>query len=260
MSAGSTAKAVVLAQTTGADLRAFGGVNLVQRLSRRVSATAPTVGRIQDKTTGTTSRTRSAVRSRRRACRWPARARPTRQWFLLRQQCLRGYFRLGFAAKTARNQTCDGGDPATISAPDTDVTALAVLSLRAVPAKTAAVRTAITDAVGWLTRRQKVNGSFGGGTATEASNSNSTGLAGWALGETGACGAAAARLMVRDLQVAGDVSGTPLAGENGAIAYDRSRLAAARAEGIGVERDQWRRATRAAPALGNLTLAACRAG
>ena len=260
--AGSTAKAVVLAQTTGADPRAFGGVNLVQRLSRRVSATAPTVGRIQDKTTGTdfANTIGQAFAAQGLSVAGSGKADEAVR-FLLQQQCSPGYFRLGFSAKTARNQTCDGGDPATTSAPDTDVTALAVLSLRAVPRKTAAVRTAITDAVGWLKRRQKVNGSFGGGPATEASNSNSTGLAGWALGETGACGAAVkAARWVRDLQVAGDVSGTPLAGEVGAIAYDRSRLVAAQGEGI-TDRDQWRRATaQAAPALDNLTLAACRAG
>ena len=260
--AGSTAKAVVLAQTTGADPRAFGGVNLVARLANRVSATAPTVGRIQDKTAGQdfANTIGQAFAAQGLSVAGSGKADEAVR-FLLQQQCSPGYFRLGFSAKTARNQTCDGGDPATTSAPDTDVTALAVLSLRAVPRKTAAVRTAITDAVGWLKRRQKVNGSFGGGTATEASNSNSTGLAGWALGETGACGAAVkAARWVRDLQVAGDVSGTPLAGEVGAIAYDRSRFVAAQGEGI-TDRDQWRRATaQAAPALDNLTLTACRAG
>lgn len=262
--AGSTAKAVVLAETTGADPRAFGGVNLVGRLNKRVSATAPTVGRIQDKTAGQdfANVIGQAFAARGLSVAGSGKADEAVR-FLLKQQCASGYFRLNFAAKTAPNQTCDGGDRATTSAPDTDVTALAVLSLTAVPRKTAAVRTAITDAVEWLKRRQKTNGSFGGGTATEASNSNSTGLAGWAFGKTGACGAAVkAARWVRELQVAGAAPGTPLAGENGAIAYDSERLAAARADGIGVpERDQWRRATaQAAPALGNLTLSACRAG
>jgi len=258
--AGSTAKAVVLAQTTGADPRAFGGVNLVTRLTRRVSSTAPTVGRIQDKSATDFANTiGQAFAAQGLSVAGSGKADEAVR-FLLKQQCSAGYFRLGFAAKTARNQTCDGGDRATTSAPDTDVTALAVLSLTAVPRKTAAVRTAIADAVAWLKRRQKVNGSLGGGTATEASNSNSTGLAGWAFGETGACAAAVkAARWVRDLQVSG-AAGTPLAGENGAIAYDRERFAAAQGEGI-TDRDQWRRATaQAAPALGNLTLSACRAG
>lgn len=258
--AGSTAKAVVLAETTGADPRAFGGVNLVTRLNRRVSMTAPTVGRIQDKSaTDYANVIGQALAARGLSVAHSGRADEVVR-FLLKQQCSAGYFRLDFAPKARQNQTCDGARSISEKAPDTDVTAIAVLSLKAVPHKTQAVRSAIADAIAWLKRRQHDNGSFGGGPTTQASNANSTGIAGWALGELGACHAAqdAAR-WVKNLQVSGDLSGTPLAGERGAIAYDRAALEAAQANGIGdAERDQWRRATsQAAPALGNFRLATC---
>ena len=65
---------------------------------------------------------------------------------------------------------------------------------------------------------------------------------------------------VRKLQVRGDVSGTPLAGEKGALAYDRAAMKAAESDGITVEtRDQWRRATsQAAPGLTFTSVKRCR--
>ncbi len=177
--------------------------------------------------------------------------------YLLKQQCKAGFFRLNFAAKDAPKQGCDAGSSED-SSPDTDVTALAVIQLDALPkkAKSGAVKRAIADATTWLKSAQKKNGSFGGGTATESSNANSTGLAAWALGETGSCKKArkSARWVVK-LQVSGDVSGTPLAGEKGAIAYDRAAYQAAVAGGItSADQDQWRRATtQAAPGLRHLT-------
>jgi len=257
---GSTAKAVVVAQTTGADPRHFGGVNLVGRLRARVSDTAPTVGRLQDRSATDYANTIGQAFAARGLSVAGASEAPDAVRFLLAQQCSAGYFRLTFADPTAADQSCDAGDPGSTSAPDTDVTALAVLNLEAVPHKTSAVKTAITGAVRWLKRNQKTNGSFGGGTATEASNSNSTGLAGWALGINGVCGAAAkAASWVRDLQVSGTVAGTPFAGEKGAIAYDRAAYKAAKTDGIGkAQRDQWRRATaQASPALRYLHTSAC---
>ncbi len=115
---------------------------------------------------------------------------------------------------------------ASKKAPDTDATALAVLNLRAMPIdhRTARVRAAIADATAWLKKRQKRNGSLGGGTSTEGSNTNSTGLAAWALGDAGVCRPAArAARWVRDLQVV-DANGTSLEGEDGAIAYDARRV------------------------------------
>ena len=259
----SVAKAVVTAQVTGADPRSFGGRDLVTRLHQRMATEAPIVGRIRDdlasgddfaNTIGQSFAARGlAVAGSRKA--GPATT------YLLKQQCSKGFFRLSFAKPTAARQGCDAGS-ATTSAPDTDVTALAVLNLQAIPRKSRAVKTAISEATTWLKRTQKTNGSFGGGTATEASNSNSTGLASWARGSIGACRPAAkAAGWVRGLTVRGDVSGTPLEGEQGAIAYNGAGYRAAQVDGITVEaQDQWRRATsQAAPALANLSAATCAA-
>jgi len=96
---------------------------------------------------------------------------------------------------------------------------------------------AIADGLRWLVRHQKANGSFGGGPTTSAANSNSTGLAAWALARGGKCRAA-------------DNATDWVAGlrkRSGAIAYDRKAYRA----GITDESlDQWRRATsQAAPSL-----------
>jgi hypothetical protein len=252
--AGSVAKLLVLAQQSGGGGRDFGGINLVKRLNARVVKRGPSRGRIKDKSEfgdfANAIGQALAVRSLGRAGSSQTRA-ATR--FLLLQQCRAGFFRLNLRPDPGKaNQSCDAGR-GNGKAPDTDATALAVLGLRALPSayRTKATRGAIADATAWLLRRQKDNGSFGGGVATEASNSNSTGLAAWALGENGNCARArTAARWVRDLQV-GDATGTPLEGEDGAVAYDRAALRTAEDAGItDGARDQWRRATaQAAPGL-----------
>jgi hypothetical protein len=244
--ANATAKAAAFAQVTGADASDFGGVNLVARLGRRVANKGPIAGRIQDKGADDFANVIGqsfAVQALTTAEHKKA-AKATR--FLLAQQCTSGYFRLNFTAdKTADDQTCDGGRRKSTSAPDTDATALAVLSLLedATPSRT--VTRAVNRAVAWLVKRQGDNGSFGGGKSTEAPNANSTGLAAWAMGSAGSCAQAnkAAKWLTK-LVVWG------VSGENGAIAYDKAALAGAQ-DGIGVEEeDQFRRATaQAAPAL-----------
>lgn len=257
--AGSVAKALVVAETTGAKPRSFGGVDLVKRLQRRVSDAKPTIGRIQDKSSTDYANTIGQAFAARGLAVVGSRRADEAVKFLLRQQCSAGFFRLNFADPSANRQGCDAGSRQQ-SAPDTDVTALAILNLAAIPKPSRAMRLAAGDATRWLVRHQKSNGSFGGGPSTVASNSNSTGLAGWALGVVGACTQAAdAARWVHRLQVNGDVSGTGLKGEKGAIAYDRAAYLAAKQDGIGkAERDQWRRATtQAAPALSYLSADAC---
>ena len=258
--AGSVAKAVVLAQSAERDPRSFGGVNLVHRLAARVSDTAPYAGRIEDRGADDYANAiGQAFAAVGLADAGSPKAAPVLK-FLLKQQCSDGFFRLNFAKKSKQRQGCDAGS-ATLSAPDTDVTALAVVVLDALPKQTRRVRAAVDNGTDWLVGSQKKNGSFGGGPSTEASNTNSTGLAAWALGDAGACRAAVkAAQWVRDLQVSGDVSGTPLAGEKGAIAYDRATMGTAQTDGITVEtRDQWRRAgAQAAPGLAFTTMARCR--
>ena len=258
--AGSTAKLVVFAQTVGADPTTYGGVDLVARLKARVIVDGPSKGRIQDQTAGTdyANTIGQAFAVQGLAAAGSGKAVPALA-FLLKQQCAKGYFRLSLTKKkSAKDQTCDGGNTATVSAPDTDATAIALLSLDALGSTNPKVLASVTSAKKWLQSRQKANGSFGGGTSTEASNSNSTGLAGWALGEVGACGAAqqAANWVAR-----WQVDGAPLDAELGAIAYDRTGYAAATtaAEITDANRDQWWRATaQAAPALRNLVLSDCR--
>jgi hypothetical protein len=245
--ANATAKAAAFAVATGQDPSDFGGVDLTRQLRKRVSTKAPTKGRIQDKGSADYANVFGQAFAVRAL--WAVGDKRARNAtaFLLAQQCKGGYFRLNFTAdKTAADQTCDGGKRRTTSAPDTDATALAVLNLLQVEKSSPAIKRSIADAVRWLSKKQAKNGSFGGGTSTEAPNANSTGLAAWALGSAGACDRAhkAARWLSR-LVVSG------VSGENGAIAYDKAALKGAK-DGIGPvgEEDQFRRTTaQAAPAL-----------
>jgi hypothetical protein len=246
--AGSIAKLLVVAQDTGARARHFGGVNLVGRLAARVSTSSPTKGRIEDKSSGDFANTIGqifAVRGLLKA--ESASGRPALK-FLLEQQCNNGYFRLDFNPhKRAAKQGCRASDPA-----DTDVTALAVIELASLRGTNPSLVPALKDAIRWLRKHQRAGGGFGGGPTTSGTNANSTGLAGWAFIATRQCGPAHdAAVWVRAHQVRGPVSGTPLAGERGAIAYDHAAMRAARQHGITTAtRDQWRRATaQAAPAL-----------
>jgi hypothetical protein len=131
------------------------------------------------------------------------------------------------------------------------VTAYAILNLldqRSTPA----VSTAISKAVAWLKSTQKNDGSFVGGVSTDTPNANSTGLAGWALGEAGATTEArkAARWVYAHQLHRGP--------DAGAIAYDDTALKAVTAKGIDdASIGQWRTATaQALPALAYLPLPA----
>ncbi len=259
--AGPTAKLAVFAQSIGGDPTTYGGTDLVTQLNRRVSLKPVIKGRLEDKGSADYANVLGqafAARALKTAGTGRANAAVR---FLLKQQCSEGYFRLNFAkSKRWTKQGCDAGNPAAISAPDTDATAVAVLQLQAMPGKTAKTRKAVSKAVRWLKAAQKKNGAFGGGTSTEGANTNSTGLAGWALGVRNACTKArdAARWVAK-WQVLDDTA--PLAGEVGGVAYDRAGWTAAQSDGITTgTRDQWRRASaQAAPALANLMVADCKA-
>jgi hypothetical protein len=257
--AGAVAKLLVLAQYTGGAARDFGGVNLVQRLTKRVVATGPSQGRIQDKVDLANAGPDSAnVLGQIFAARGLIEADKDNAGsvvkFLLTQQCSGGYFRLDFNADpNAADQSCAKGDT-----PDTDVTALAVVELSSVAKGRPALKRALGDAMRWLKRHQKANGSFGGAGPTSAANANSTGVAAYAARVAGKCAVARdAASWLAKLQVKGDLSGTPLAGERGGVAYDRATLKTARTSGIDqTTRDQWRRSSaQAAPGL--LALSRC---
>lgn len=259
--AGQVAKAIVLAQETGAKPRSFGGVDLVTRLEGRVATTGATAGRISDKSDyddyanviGQALAAQALTNAKS-----PLADEATA--FLLDQQCAKGYFRLYFADPTAADQSCDGGDRTA----DPDATAMAVLSLQAIEKPTRAVRASIKDAVRWLKARQLANGSFGGGVSTKAANANSTGLAATALGQAGVCGAAAeAAGWLQKLQVAqANASGTRLARQVGAIAYNRKALKDGLEHGIDKGTAyQWQMATvQAAPALAYHSKSDCAKG
>jgi hypothetical protein len=247
--AGAVAKAAVLAQETGEDPSNFGGVNLVTSLEARVSSTAPIAGRLEDASTyGDNANTLGqAFASRSLDTARSSKASDVTN-FLLRQQCSSGYFRLAFTAdKTAANQSClDGTD-----APDTDATAIAVLQLKS-QSGNSRVSTAIDSAKAWLVGQQKSDGSFGGGTSTEDSNANSTGLAALALGDTEASEKAAQWLRARQATYYDGCD--KLATQRGAIAYEDTALANGRSNGITTgSTDQWRRTSaQAVPALAYL--------
>jgi hypothetical protein len=257
--AGSLAKLLVFAQDTKSGPRSYGGTNLVRDLAGRVITTGPSTGRIQDLEDPTFPGDSANAIGQIFAVRGLLKAGqadgPAALTFLLAQQCRSGYFRLSFTEdKSAPDQSCGKGDPA-----DTDVTALAVVELAAVAKGHGKLNAALGSATRWLKRHQHANGSFGGSGPTAAANANSTGLAGWAFLTEGLCGAARdAAGWLANRQLTGHLSGTPLAGERGAVGYDNATLKAAKKDGITKDtRDKWRRATsQAAPAL--LALSGCK--
>jgi hypothetical protein len=250
--AGPVAKAAVFAQASGGNATSFGGVNLIARLEAQVSTTAPNAGRLSDTSTfGDYANTLGqSFAANALAAASSSKAAPVID-FLLEQQCSAGFFRLSFSATAAVDQTCD----ASVSpSPDTDATAMAVLQLKQVSGQGQpvmdAINAAIADAESWLLSAQRADGSFGGGASTEASNTNSTGLAGWALGVLGDEAAATkAAVWVRSRQADEPTDcADALSGETGAIGYDDAAVAAGRSDGItAAALDQWRRST--APTL-----------
>ncbi len=245
ISAGGTAKAVVLAEAAGADPASYGGTDLVAQLEKTVADRGPTSGRVRDVLDPKEAAAADyanvvgqayAVQGLA-AAGSPAAGSATD--FLLAQQCADGWFRLDFTedAKTA-DQSCDG-DPA--SKPDLDTTAFAVRALSTSDAAPAAQ--AVDSAVAWLGTQQAPDGAFGGGGAASAPNTNSTGLAGAVLGEAGDTAAAErAATWVFAHQALDCQEYEPAV--VGAIAYDDAALTAAARKGITVKTaDQFRRAT-----------------
>lgn len=236
--AGPTAKALVYAQSTGGTPTSFGGVNLVSRLEATVGAG----GRLADVSIfGDNANTiGQSFAARGLTTAGSAKAADVTS-FLLKQQCPAGFFRLHFDGDAACAANTD---------PDTDVTAFAMLNLQNQSQKPE-VASALARATTWLATTQAADGSFGGGGVTAAPNTNSTGLAAWALGASCRVTAAnTAATYVRGFQVPAGQTG-PLGTEVGAIAYDGAARTLGQSEGItNATSDQWRRATaQAAPGL-----------
>ena len=249
--AGATAKAAVLALSQDKDPHAFGGVDLVTQLEARVATAAPIAGRIEDaydpndEFGGDYANVIGQTYAAQALSLTGSAKAASATAFLLQQQCDKGYFRQYFTTdKTRADQSCQGAPRAERGA-STDATALAVVALQDV--KGAKAKAAVTKAVAWLEDTQLGSGAFTDtGKASGTVNSNSTGLAGYAMGVTGGPRQAAkAAAWVRGLQVPGDnPCAGKLKGETGAIAYDDAAYGTA--QGFGIKKktsDQWRRAS-----------------
>jgi len=240
---GQTAKLLVAAVVAGKDPRAFGRSQLAPgRFDLRAEtlgllATGRTdKGRLSDRGTGSDT---TNVFSQSLAVIGLARSGGVPRSavdYLLTQQCRAGFFRM-FAQD---GKSCDAG----AGAPDTDGTAMALQALlTARDQGVTGLDAAIDRTASWLVGHQRSDGSFGGGVSTSAANSNSTGLAAQTLKATGRTASyAKARRWVSRLQATA-TAGKGLRDEVGAVAYDPRSYAAARTKGLGVQRDQWRRAT-----------------
>ncbi len=245
--AGPLAKAATFARTAKKNPTSYGGINLVTRLEDRTAdaSAGATAGRISDKSEfgdfANVIGQSYAVRALSLA--GSAEAGAARD-FLLKQQCPSGFFRLNFDKPAAANQSCAEG--AAGSTPDPDVTSIAVINLIASRDNSPAVRDALAKAGTWLAGRQRASGAFRGGTGTAVVNTNSTSLAGYALGRLKNRDAALkAAVWVRKLQPVDKLKcRSALTKDTGAVAYRNSSVAAARTAGITADaRDEWRRAT-----------------
>ncbi|WP_067479209.1 prenyltransferase/squalene oxidase repeat-containing protein [Actinomadura hibisca] len=240
--AGATAKMLVAAQAGGANPRKFGGWDLRATTLSLMARSGRDKGRFKDQGTqidnSNTFGQSFGVIGLARSGGVPAEAVD----FLIRQQCKAGGFRLspdqfGGGTPTAK---CDD-DPQAVLDPDS--TAMAVQALLtgkpSIKARLAALKGAA-----WLAKIQRKDGSFGGSGPTEASNTNSTGLAGQALRASGLVWQAAkASDYVRRLQLTKRNAGEAT-DHLGAIAYNTDALREAQLNGIPENQlDQWRRAT-----------------
>ena len=244
--AGSVAKAATFARAAGANPTSYGGVNLVTRLEERVSAAAPIVGRIEDRSSfGDYANTLGQSYAVRALTEAKSQRAADAVAFLLAQQCTSGFFRQDFTKdKAAAAQGCTEGQAG--SEPSVDATALAVVNLVEGDAKGPGVNAAVDNATDWLVTQQKKNGSFAG-------NTNSTGLAGWALGlvKDRTAAAKAATWVRKQQPVDTSRCRSALTKDKGAIAYEAKAVKAARNNGLtdGDVRGQWRRATAQAMAV-----------
>lgn len=253
--AGAIAKAATFARTAKRNPTSYGGINLVTRLEERTANTpavplaepqaAAIAGRIFDKSEFGNN---ANVVGQSYAVRALSLANSTEAGaardFLLKQQCASGYFRLTFAKADVPNQSCTEGVAG--SEADPDATSLAVINLVESGDKSAAVQAALAKAGAWLAARQRRSGAVRGGAGTAQINTNSTSLAGYALGLLKNRDAALkAALWVRKNQPVDKYKcRTALTKDTGAVAYRKDRTVDAKTTGIPADaRDEWRRAT-----------------
>ncbi|MFD1247624.1 hypothetical protein ACFQ3F_07480 [Nocardioides ginsengisoli] len=238
---GSLAKLVSFAEDQGQDPRAFGGQDLVAQLEARTADGGATAGRISDKSSyGDYANSFGQAWAVRGLTLAGSKEATAARDFLLEQQCSEGFFRLYFAAPNAADQTCDsaGAKPEPV-----DTTALAYVLLHDLAEHDDKLATALDRGIDYIKGQQAADGSFSGGSGDAiVPNSNSTGLAGWALHLAGEDAAAAkAATWVRQHQV-GACDG-PMAKDAGAIAFDDAAMSGA-AKGVTKKAAyQWRLST-----------------
>lgn len=225
--ANATSKLAAAVQLAGRDATAFGGHDLIAEVEQVTADDGPSVGRIKDVSAyGDYSNSIGqsfAVRALSTAGSDEATAAAD---YLVKQQCDSGVFSISMTDAGCTT----GGTPSV----DTTAFAIDALVVAREQGYTGA-QAAITRAVAYLVGVQATDGSFAdNGTA----NTNSTGLAAWALDTAGESAAAErAGDFVADLQ-------RPTGADAGAIAFDRAAFAAAPAGGISdTARPQWIRAS-----------------
>lgn len=254
--AGALAKTAAFARTAKKNPTSYAGVNLITRLEERTAnvpadpaaepQAAAIAGRIFDKSeSGNNANVVGqsyAVRALTLAN--SAEAGAARD-FLLKQQCTSGYFRLGFDRADVPSQACTEGVAGSTA--DPDATALAVINLVESGDKTPAVQAALAKAGTWLKARQRNSGAFRSSGTDAQINTNTTAIAGYALGLLQERDAAQkAALWVRKNQPVDKYKcRTALTKDTGAVAFRKDRtLGDAKTAGIPADaRDEWRRAT-----------------
>ena len=253
--AGPLAKAATFARTAKKNPTSYGGVNLITRLEERTAdvpadptkepQAAAFAGRIFDKSEFGNF---ANVVGQSYAVRALSLAKSTEAGaardFLLKQQCASGYFRGSFDKANVPNQSCTEGVAG--SEADPDATSLAVINLLESGDNSQAVRDAVAKAGTWLAARQRRSGAIRAAAPVSKINTNSTALAGYAMGLLQIRDAALkAALWVRKNQPVDKYKcRTALTKDMGAVAYRKDRVKGASTTGIPAEaRDEWRRAT-----------------
>ncbi len=246
--AGPIGKSMFAAELQGANINNFGGVDLEALSRAAVQPSGIHAGRFSDVSTfGDFSNGFGQALNILALSRTAAGVPPNSIDFLLAQQCPAGGFRLNYDGPFPPDPLIPVTRRCTSDAQaDTDATSLALDALSGLH-QAATISAAIHNAATWLIGQQDpVTGGFHGTGPTAASNTNTSGLAAQALVSVGFIDAAArGRDYVGSLQLdAARTTGTPAAGEEGAIALNPGAFDTARTTGIdALSRDQWRRAT-----------------
>jgi hypothetical protein len=238
---GALAKLVSFAEDAGQDPRAFGGQDLVAQLEARTADKSPIAGRISDKSSyGDYANGFGQAWAVRGLTLAGSKEATAARDFLLEQQCSEGFFRLYFSPPAKADQSCDG---AAAKPEPVDTTALTYILLHDLAKDDHDLASALDRGIAYIKGQQAADGSFSGGSGNAiVPNSDSTGLAGWALHLAGDDDAAAkAATWVRAHQV-GSCEG-PVAKDAGAIAFDDAALSAGTAGVTEKSEYQWRLST-----------------